>query len=367
MAAPTLVQTYPAHGDTGIPVGSVLRLWFGNVVDPKTVKDSLILHGPDFDFMTGPGSTNFIGENASNPFFLSSPGFKGVAPLELSYKYFDLNTLDEVTATVTDETDAVAQELGTLVEIRLAPEFNAQFAGETEYTLTVIGDPDDQGVGISTATIYDHEVVAVTGDGFVSFDGCYTGLADDVIHVEITRAGNVNEAKYKFWYESAGEGTAVTGRLVSTKYRLLDEGVKIRFFGEAFAVGDEWKVAVAAPQRLATSTKVVFTTSDTTLVAAPESPSTPATSSPPPSVIPAFAVEETFRVVSMTPRDGSYNNANPREIVLVFSSDIDPDSVDADSLKLFSYPVEGLYEYAAEPRPLAYTFDVDDNVLTIRI
>jgi len=371
MAVPSIDQTYPADSDVGIPVGATLLVYFDNVVDLQTVKDSLILHGPDFDFQTGPGGTDFISEDAArNPYFLSSPGFTGVAPLAIELAYYTLGTTTEVVpdaADTLDEAAALAANIGHVAKVTLNPDFNALLAGDTQYTFTIVGDPDTEDVGVSTQTIYAVQETAVAGDGGVVATGTWTGAGTDVIHVKITKAGDINVAKYKWWYDSSGEGSAVTGRIVSNRFRLLDDGASIRFVDDGFLVDDEWEFNVEAIERLATNQRVVFTTNDGTYTAAPASPSTPAPSLPPATVLPGVSIDGALEIVSMTPVDGSYNNANVNEIVIVFNRNPDPASITADTLKLWTYPVEGLYQYEVEQRPLAYTYTLVDNILTIRI
>ena len=372
MAAPSVVQTYPANNDVGIPVGATLLVYFDNVVDLQSVKNSLILHGPDFDFVTGAGSTQFIRDNGlANPYFLTSPGFTGVAPLEVELAYYTLGTTTEVTpadSAKLSEAAAAAANIGHVAKVTLAEEFNAVFAGDTKYTFSIIGDPDTVGHGLSVQTVYSPEDVSVSGSGSLFTAGSHTGGMADTVHVKVTRAGNINDAKYKWWYASAGEGSAVTGRITSAKFRELEEGIKIRFSGDDLQVNDEWQFAVGALQRLAASHQIIFTTNDGSYTEAPESPSTPPTSLPPSTILPGYSTATTtISVKSMTPNDGSYNNSDVHEITVVFSKNPDPASITADTLKLFTYPVEGLYDYAGEKKELAYSYTLSDNILTIRI
>lgn len=371
MTAPVLVQTYPANNDVGIPVGITMLVYFDNVVDEQKIKDSIILHGPDFDFATGPFGTNYIREDgAENPYFLTSPGFSGVAPLKIQLAYYDKGTMDIVEPALADtltEAAASAANIAHVAQVTLAPEFNAQFAADTKYTLSIIGDPDSQGIGVTTRTVYPIEPVAVAGDGSTDVTGTYTGLAADTIHVKITRAGDINEAKYKYWYASMGEGTAITGRLASSKFKMLESGISLRFAGENFIIDDEWRFAVAPIQRMATSTQVVFTTNDGSYSLPPDSPSTPAPSLPPSNVLPGIDPAYDFAVVSMNPENGSYGNDGLDEIVIKFSNNVDPASITDETLQLTVMSVDGLYDCTDPPRELKYTWTLVDNVLTIRI
>ena len=56
MAAPTIQRVYPTDGDTGIPVGETLKVWFDIGVDVKSVKDNIVLFAADSDQTSGPDS-----------------------------------------------------------------------------------------------------------------------------------------------------------------------------------------------------------------------------------------------------------------------------------------------------------------------
>ena len=372
MSAPSIVRVYPADNDTGIPVGETLEVYFDRGVDLKSVSDSIVLFGADGDQTSGPDNAIWIdGDTGNNKYFLSSPGFKGLVPVKFELVYWD--TTDTTTYAEIDPQPSVSAELietagnyGHKVKITVDPKFAATLAPDNQFTLYINGDPDDTNTGVSSRTVFD--VVADPGNagaGSVAIYGTWEGLTADSIVIEITDAGNNGTAEYKWYYASASVFSAVTGRVTNRRYRNLEDGLQLRFTGSDLRVGDKWTVGLQPVERLATSTSVTFTTNDGSYTSAPSSPSTPASSSPPSTVLPS--VSTPFQVDYMTPLDGSYNiDPNKRIITIVFTDDLDGSTVTDESVTLWKYPVEGHYSGTFEPVELEKSLSVSGDTLTIR-
>ncbi len=376
MAAPTLLSTYPANNDVGIPTGSSIMLDFSNGIDVTTIKDFIVLYGADSDQTSGPDGMLWMdADTGDNPFFLRSPGFKGLVDIQTTIVYYDIDTgedLGSLEATAeADELAYGAQGAGHRVYVVPAA---GHFAADLEYTLHILGDPDVQGTGVSSRTVFD--TVPDPGNssdtGVVVCTGGYTGVDPQTVVVEVTDAGDIGTAKYRWYYEDAGVGTAVYDKLTNRRYRTVAHGIKIRFTGEGFAAGDIFRIAVEPPQRLAASTKVVFTTNDGSYTAAPDSPATPATSTPPAATIPAAPGTDTsdsyLQVEEMSPADGSYNIARKtREITILFSETLDATTITADTVRVFKYPVLGSFTGQPAVVELQKKLTVSGQTLTIEI
>lgn len=369
MAVPLLVTTYPADNDTGIPVGITIKLYFDTGIDLTSLKNSVALYGQDFDMTSGPDSTLWIDKDTgNNPFFLNSPGFKGLVPLKFELSYYTLGTATEVGPVITTQADEISENVGHLAKITIDPKFNAALSADTAFTLVIAGDPDNQGIGISARTVFDEVADAGnTGSGDIGIYGTWIdpGVELDEINVEITVGGNTGTARYKWWYTSGGPGSAVNGLVTSRKNRSLRDGLQIKFTGNDFVSGDSWKINVSKIQRLEASTIIHFNTNDGSYSAPPESPSTPALSVPPLNVLPTR--RNPFEVIKMVPQNGTYNvRVNNRKIVITFSEEIDAATITNESVKLTKYPVSGSYDSTYNPVELQKTIDVDEDTITIR-
>jgi hypothetical protein len=366
MTIPSVVVTYPADADTGIPIGITLKVYFDRGVDLETVKNGIVLYGADSDRSSGPDSALWADrDTGENPWYLRSPGFKGLVPLNYELAYYTLGTTTEVDpGTITSEADEVAASVGHVVKV--TPRIG-QLGASLLHNFVVLGDPTSLSNGISKRTVFDVEAgvgnTGTTGD-LVIF-GTWTGTVDDKIYVKITTAGDIGTAKYKWWYDSLGEASAVTGRKTNRKYRTLDDGLQIRFTGSGFVVDDSYSFNLEPKEFLAANYSVSFTTNDGSYSTAPDSPSTPASSSPPASVLPTNA-EDPFDVSYMVPTDGSYNvSKNIREIVVVFNQDVDASTITDTTVKLWNYPISGHYEDTYEPYELEKTLSLNGDTLTI--
>lgn len=371
MPAPVLVHNYPADGDTDIPIGELITLYFDKGIDIETVKNSVILFGADSDILSGPDGARWIdNKRHTAPYYLKSPGFKGVAPIDMSFSYWD--TTDTVDYAEVDPGDVAsysaesAGNLGHKVTIRLR---EGLMAPDTSYTLYVNGDTEatDQ-VGISARTIFDP--VADPGNSSTTGDlrlyGTWEGTTDDTLNIKITTSGDIGTMKYKWWYSSLGEGSAVTQRVGARRYRLLDKGIQIRFTGSGYVANDLYTVSLSHTFRLATNSKIQFTTTDSTFVAAPAAPSVPASTSPPTSILPGIS-EQKLEVIKMTPRHTSYNNPNhTREIRIEFSDALDEDTITDANVILWAYPVDGHYSGTAAPKELSKEMTVSGSTLIIK-
>lgn len=368
MTAPVVTETYPANNDTGIPVGITLAVLFDRGIDLSTAKNSVVIYGADFDRTSGPDQNIWTdGNTLTNPFYLQSPGFQGLVPANYRVVYWDLtNDVEIDPGVITSEADEVTANVGH--KLYITP--TKQMAADTQYRVFIMGDPDSTNNGIAGRTVFDIEpgVGNVGTDGSVSVYGGYTGVSADTVVIEITTGGDIGDAKYRWYYVSAGVGAAVTGRITARRNRLLDNGLQVRFNGSDFQVGDTYTFNVEPIQRLATNTQITFTTSDGSFSEAPDSPSTPASSLPPASVLPSLANTSagSLYVTDMTPSDRSYNvSKNLREITILFSEDIDPSTITDDTVTLTKIHAAGEYSETNPPQVLAKSLTVSGNELTI--
>lgn len=374
MAVPAVLDTYPADEDTGIPVGSVLYVDFDRGVDTSTCRNSVVLYGADTDTASGPNGAIWINQTqGTNPQYLHSPGFKGLAEVDLQLVYVDQDTGEELAL---EDVENEAYELaygtaGAIHRLKITP--RQQLAADTEYVLHIMGDPDSQGNGISSRTVFDVLPDVGNGDsGIVEVYGGYVRSQTDRVIITIQTAGAINTSTYSWYYENEGPSTARTGCVTSRRYRRLEDGLQIRFSGSGFVQGDIYRVRVEPIERLEESYRVTFTTNDGSYSEAPDSPSTPATSEPPSSILPASPTEPlgdtTMSIVACEPPNGAYQmNKNVREFTITFSDQLDPATITADTVRVYKYPVSGIFNGTRNIIELAKVLTVNGDVLTIKI
>lgn len=366
MASPAIVSSYPNNLDTGIPVGISIEILFDAGVDIDTVKNNVVVYGPDSDQTSGPDTIVWTSNATINQSqFLSSPGFTGIVPCDFSVEYWDLdNDVALDPGVITGQADESTPDVGH--KLYVTP--RNSLAADTTYYVYVIGDPDSLGKGVSARTVFDVEedVGNTSTTGVVEVYGGYTSTSDTVV-VEITTSGDINTAKYRWYYDSDGVPGAVSGKVTSKNYRKLDDGLLIKFDGSGFVSGDIYRFNVEAPERLADNFQFSFATNDGSYELPPDSPSTPATSSPPSTILETTDTTGLLEILKITPENRAYNvSVGTDEIVIEFSDTLDEDTLTDESVVLIKSPISKDSCNSQASVILQRTLTVSGNVLTIR-
>ena len=338
MAIPIIDSIFPNDGSNGVPLGAEIKITFDRGIDLKSGKDNVVIYGVDFDKTSGPDSAMWI-NGSSNPYFLTSPGFSGTVECDYDLVYVDVagDPVDPQ-PDVLSEADEIAAGLRHMLIVRP----KALLAPNANFKVYIIGDSEGgTSRGISARTVFDIDDSAIADPAatMVAYGG-YEGSADDKIHVKITTPGDIGVAKYKWWYDSAGEPTAITGKVTSRRYRRLDNGLQIRFTGSDYTLNDDFVFKVAARDFLADSFTFSFDTGVGSVQAVPETASTSVI-----GTIGSLNPDQSFlEIVDMNPDDGStHMPLNTRTISIKFSENLDPTTITDDSVTIYSYPVSGRY------------------------
>lgn len=363
MARPTISLIYPSNNQTAVPIGSDIEITFSNSVDLSTIKNNVVLYGADFDFASGAGTAVYLDKDGVNTSLLRSPGFKGIVECTKTLVYVDSNgdvvadysplTRDE------EEGDAYTHKLILSPKTILSPEL--------KYYVYLIGeDEEGTGRGVSAKTVYDVDYTSGSNStGKIFTYGGYTG-GDDVVTVKITETGGPGIAQYKWWYsDSETENDARTGKTTSTRFKKLEDGLRIRFERDSsWETDDVFTFEVKTKEMLEESYTFSFTTSTSQIVEVPDTASS--------SVLGDMNyVEPTYgylEVLESTPSDGDVNmKFSDRTIVIEFNNDIDPDSIDLDKITVVSYPLEGYFDGGGSDQQLFKSYTVQGNKLIIEV
>jgi len=366
MAIPTITTVYPANADTGIPVGEKIIISFSTGVDYDTVLNGVVIYGPQDVHVAGADQvvkTDPVTLN--NPFFLKTPGFKGLVPYTLELVYYssvdDSEDNEHVVVSNSYETT------NNLIHKAIITPLKA-LAPDTSYTVHVVGSPTSK-TGVSSRTVFDvvPDVANVSTTGVVKATGSFTGIFTDDIVIEITTGGDIKTAKYRWYYSLGGVGEAVAGKVTASSKILLDDGVLVSFHGSGFVTGDKYLFRVEPKEYLASNTKFTFTTNDGSYLEAPESPSTPATTLPPATIAPEYIDTETqFVLEGGFPEDRAYNvSVRTNQIILEFSEPLDPATVTQSTVVLKKVPAMGQYSGSFEPQVLYKNLTVSSNRIII--
>lgn len=362
MSAPTITSIYPTDSSLGIPISPTIKITFDQSVDFASCKGNVVLYGKDYDITSGPESAVWINEGQStNPYFLQSPGFQGTVPCNYELVYVDSTTGAEVDPQpdVYDETTVTDYH-----QLKITPK--ELLAPNVTYTLYIIGDAEaGTSDAIQSRTVYDVDESAITSTtGSLTAYGGYSG-GDDVVNVEITTSGDIGVAKYRWWYTTEGVASARTGKLCSSRYRRLEDGLQVKFTGSSFAAGDIYTFAVRAATKFANSYSLSFTTGTGSIEEVPETASTSIIGSSTALTSEATAMS----VLDMDPDDGSTNQSlSDRRVTITFSNDLDPTTITDSTITVTAYPVSGNFDTnysGGEPQELVKKLTVVDDQLII--
>jgi hypothetical protein len=359
VAAPTIVEVYPANNAQGIVLSDTIHIIFDQEIDLTTV--SLFIEGPETDRWSGPDIAHWDNPTTtSDDNILDSPGYDGIVPGELSFVKVD---------TSGDDVSGVYDYTGGGSAWRTKAVFTPSrpLAPNVEYKVYIVGDEESNDEilsGVSSRTVFDGLKGSNLGDGEVEFTGGYTGAVDDKYVVEIKGTGAAGSVEFNWYKESAPLEVRV---LQSSKTSiLLADGVYARFSGD-FEVGDEFSVVVKPAERMQDTFIWTFTTGSGSIRAVPSETA----SSAAPLLGGGGEAEEALRIVEIIPEEQATNlDPNSVQVITVkFNKVLDEDTISDATVLIWTEPVNGDFEtneidFAGT---LAKVLSVSGDTLTIQI
>jgi len=338
LAVPTIESIFPSDTATGAILSTQVWANFDQEIDLSSLDGAFILVGPDSDLWTGPDMklwNKFLTELPDT--ILRSPGYKGIVQGTWS-----ISKLDGTGQSVSQPSYSPAS--GYKSRVIFTP--TNMLAATTEYRSYLAGREGATNPikGIRTRTIYDTQLGTNLGDGTVVSMGSYTGSTNKAIVFEITTAGGLGTAKFK-WYDQIIPGIQHTGT-VSGKSRHITEGLYIYFSGTDFRVGDTYTINLVAPEYMTNTYTWIFTTGSGSIISVPSTVSTSPTGQPVPQVPPyttvAFAVEE------VTPEHRATQiPLTQKQIRIKMTDTVDATTVTQDSVKVYAESILGDYDQAS--------------------
>ena len=207
--------------------------------------------------------------------------------------------------------------------------------------------PDNEWSYIGSRTVFDAEkdLLTSTGEGVLRASGYYTGNVDDVLVVEVVKAGSSSTCKLNWYFESTPLVThdllPLTGRNKIAK----DKDIYLELIGgasDAFKIGDAWTINLRPIEYLVDTYKLDFSTAANQVKELPTTVSQSPIGLDAPTQAGILATATEFQLVKIEPEYGSSNvSLKTKQIILTFNKNIDPISVTADTIKLFRNIMDG--------------------------
>lgn len=357
-STPSILDVYPAPSAQGIPLGDRVWVMFDQEMDETTINTgTFVLVGPSTNFVFGPDFEPEDSEGAIDEQLFNSPYFDGYVEGVISFEHLD------VSGGTTEITDYTGD--GTLFKTKAIFTPSKPLAPGVVYRVILAGDEvtdDDYKPGIKTRTVFDTELLSVSGSGRLTFGGGYTGTITRGYTLEITSGGATGTAEY-LWYDdndplNVSYGVTTTGR------REIEDGIWLECDPDgAFTTGDTFHVVVMPNYTLAANYEWSFTTGSGAIV-------TP-TSSSSATGIDALVEdgEGDLQVVSVTPKNMTANITTSEftEIVIKFNKALDASTITDETVQLWAEAVNGDSDAFTAAGTLTKVLSVDGDTLTIQI
>ena len=360
MSAPVIQSVFPSDGATGAVLGTTVWAIFDQEVDEEKLEGAFFVVGPDHTLWTGPDQIRWNKLLMPEPEeLLESPGYTGIVQGTWSIEKIDGDG-DPVSA------PSYSGVGGYRDKAIFTP--NEILAATIEYTVFIAGRESTSTSlrGVRSRTVWDPQLGSNLGDGTLFTTGSYTGDVAKQLVVIITGAGGQGVATYE-WHWAATPGIVHTG-ICSEQERPFEDGVGFYFTGTDFRANDTFTINVTPGEVMADISTWSFTTGTGSIETVPSTTSTSPTGEPalpvPPYVTAPFAVSE----ISPTHRDTDIP-LERKEIIVLFTQDIDPTTITQDTVKLFANHVLGDYDGNDNQGPgeIAKALTVSGNTLTITI
>ena len=364
MAAPTVVNVYPANGSIGIPIGDNFTVTFDQEMDEDSINTgTFILTGPDQGVFFGGEMNPFEEPGLNADDILDSPYFPGFVQCSITFSRVDASG-----ATVSDSAVDYTGD-GTLwrTVATLVPE--APLAPNKEYQALVAGDEDTTNAfdsGVRSRTVFDALPVSVSGTGVIYPGGGYTGDSEVTYIIEITNGGQTGSATYSWWRQT-DPLTTYTGITVTGK-RELENGVYITCDPDGtFVTGDKWSIKCIPFVSMASTYRWSFSTGSGSIVTPPSTSSASGIDTLTAASSTSVATSS-FSVSEVDPAGGEYGVAIStsayvgERIIVTFSDTVALDTTTlVDNIAVRSEPAIGIDSL----NQITYTGDLDFTVSAV--
>ena len=326
------------------PTGEKIEILFNQEVSEFLAENSISLVGPDNHIATGIEFEEKLYRFANESSYskvLDSLHLRGEVPVELEVIRCD--------ASGTPLEEQMSYAYNALAKSKLIIRPKSFLQEKTDYRLLISGSstPDNEWSYIGSRTVFDAEkdLISSTGEGILKTSGYYTGVADDIIVVEVAKAGSSSSCKLRWWFESNAlvvyDLLPMTGRNKIAK----DKDIYFELVGgatDSFKIGDVWTINLRPIEYLIDTYKVDFSTAANQVKELPTAVSQSPIGLDVPTQAELDAAATEFQLVKIEPEYGASNiSLKTKQIILTFNKDIDPTSVTADTIKLFRNIMDG--------------------------
>ncbi len=327
---------HPSPDAVGVFLSDKITVLFDREIDEFSSEEGFFfVEGPDTDTFVGPDvglSLPNLSDGDGDQ--LASPGYKGIVKGDITFEKISNTDLETYSGFDTSGSGSIWRS-----KLVFTPSFALQKL--TRYTVYLSGDEDtsdSEDTGIRTRSIFDPVKGSNTGNGEVLFVGSYSGVADDTFNLKITTEGEASVAWF-IWWKSSDPGLIYGPiRTEQIQNTILSDNVFVDWGTGNFKVNDTFSVKVRRSEFFTGNLSWSFTTGSGSIQTIPTTASSSIIGDTSSSVV----SPSIFSVTSISPLDKATNQPLTRNrIVIDFNTEVDPETVTADSIRIVGAPVNG--------------------------
>jgi hypothetical protein len=335
----------PSAGSTLVGVNQPIEIISNRTLDLSNLEGCIHVYGPDFTVAQNTTMANSVAYDKQHlSKVLRSGGFQGEVEIQI---------LVEGSTVLPESPDT---ETGT--RIMVYPK--GSWAEHTDYTVFISGgDNSEKESTLRSISIYEPTALQVSR-GQLIFEGTYTEDESDVLVIQVTSGGRANEVEFS-WSFLDGESGQVesSSKLKDEVVHYLDNGISIRILtaeDQLIVDGDFSSAYLQKPELLESTLKYQFSTAKKEMIEVEAESST--------SPLMTTLLVNGFELINSSPKDEASNvPLNKTNIVLQFSKDVNPQSVNAKTIKIKATAADGTSETVEVPA----SFTVEGSRVFIKL
>lgn len=211
----------PAIGSAGNSISTEPKILFDKAIDLGSVNSS------NFFIV----SIKKLGTQSVDDFMQTSNSIEDIVESTLDYRRVNLADLNDFIG----DDDGTSANAGQLYRSEVTIKPKVPLNPNTDYAVIISNK-------VSVLSVFDAQITTQTGTGNLLTAGVFEGLSADTYVIQVTQAGDSNNAYYTWMRTSdamMSDPIQARGRHIE-----IDRGVKVKFEAGSYEVGDTFEINV---------------------------------------------------------------------------------------------------------------------------
>jgi hypothetical protein len=338
MSRPAIFSITPSDNFNAFPISKNIEILFDKEINEFLAENSIVLIGPNQLSFVGTEFEEKIfnyTQEAKFPNALETFDREGQVPI--NFYLYKVNSDGDIL----EDQDSYEEDSQAYSKLVIEPRIALQ--EKTAYRLLVGGQGEEPQIGVGTKSVYTPLKDPLSlGEGILRAHGIWD--EDDEIVVTVTKAGSSSTCQMS-WFLSSDDEKVYT--LLPQHGRNLlfpDKHIYLELLGgnaDSFKAGDQWTIKLLPVEYMEETYKLDFKTAAEEIKELPKTVSQSPVAIVPPSQAEILAGENQFLLTKIVPEYSASNiSLNTRQVILTFSKNIDPNSVNANTIRIYRESME---------------------------